>query len=196
MISSQLIETTLLQPNTGQIYGVPPNPRIHDDTEYQKLKVSMIKYPDYIELRELIVYPLDEVFIILAGNFRFDVGTDPDIDRSDFPCKVLDPDTPTETLRAYTLLDNSSFGRHDWDLLKKEWDRSEIDLSNFRTPYHWDSERVNLDELFKPKPKEKPEEGYKELTLRYLEDDYLKVIKALEDLDGSPEQIIINLLVK
>lgn len=42
------------------------------------------------------------------------------------PCKVLDPATPMEKLREYTIKDNEGFGQNDFDILANEWDGEEL----------------------------------------------------------------------
>lgn len=49
-----------------------------------------------------------------------------DLGYKEVPCAVIDPDTPAEKLRAYTILDNSNFGQWDWDLIANQWDIADL----------------------------------------------------------------------
>lgn len=89
-----------------------------------------------LQLRELIVYPFDKKFIVIAGNMRLRAGIE--IGMNELPCKVLDKNTPVEKLRAYTIKDNVPFGDNDWGLLKDEWDSSELSEWGMALPPSFD----------------------------------------------------------
>lgn len=125
----------LLQ-NTGQINGLPKNPRSIKDENFKKLVKSLKDDPEMLQLRELIVYPFDKKFIVIAGNMRLRAGIE--IGMNELPCKVLDKNTPVEKLRAYTIKDNVPFGDNDWGLLKDEWDSSELSEWGMALPPSFD----------------------------------------------------------
>ena len=122
--------------NTGQIDGVPKNPRFIKDDRYKKLVKSLQDDPEMLELRELIVYPFKGVYVIIGGNMRYRAMKE--LKYTEAPCKVLKKDTPPEKLRAYIIKDNVAFGSDDYDALGNEWDMEELeewgmDLSNITT---------------------------------------------------------------
>ncbi len=123
-MQQQSIPISKIKTNTGQIEGLPKNPRFIKDERFAKLVQSIEDDPEMLELRELIVYPKDDYFIAIAGNMRFKAMQE--LGYKEAPCKVLKPDTPAEKLRAYTIKDNVGFGEHDWDLLGNEWDETEL----------------------------------------------------------------------
>lgn len=135
----KLIETTLLplsaiEPNRGQIEGLPKNPRVLRDAKFDALKKSIIDDPDMLALRELLVYQHGDKYVIIGGNMRYRALKE--LKYKDAPCKVIPADTPVETLRAYTIKDNGDFGEWDFDLLANEWDDEPlndwgVDLPNF-----------------------------------------------------------------
>ena len=121
----QKIKLTELSPNTGQIDGLPANPRIIKDEKFQKLKKSLQEDPEMLELRELLVFRWEDKFVIIGGNMRYRAALDLGID--ELPCKIIPPDTPISKLKAYTLKDNIAYGEYDWDMLSNEWDAADLD---------------------------------------------------------------------
>jgi len=66
----QKIDIKKVKPNEGQIKGLPKNPRVIKDEKYNKLLKSIKEDPEMLELRELIVYPVDDVYVTVCGNMR------------------------------------------------------------------------------------------------------------------------------
>lgn len=110
--------------NKGQIEGLPKNPRFIRDDKFELLKKSLQDDPEMLELRELIVYPLDGKFVAICGNMRYRAAKD--LGFKEIPCKVLSPDTPAEKLRAIATKDNVSFGSWDMEMLSLEWITEEM----------------------------------------------------------------------
>ncbi len=119
------IDIAKLKSNNGQIEGLPKNPRLIKDDKYKKLKKSIEEDPEMLNLRELIVYPLNNEYIVIAGNMRLAVMKE--LKYKQAPCKVLDAATTVEKLQAYTIKDNVSFGIWDFDILANEWDSDLLD---------------------------------------------------------------------
>lgn len=125
MIEARRIPISELAPNTGQIPGVPRNPRIIQDGRFTKLVRSLKEDPEMLELRELLVYEHDGSYVVIGGNMRLKALKH--IGETEAPCKVIPPGMPPEKLRAIATKDNSGFGEWDWDALAEEWDRGELD---------------------------------------------------------------------
>lgn len=125
MAETRNIHIKELEVNKGQIEGLPQNPRFIKDERFTALKKSIEDAPEMLALRELIVYPHNGKFVIIAGNMRFRACKD--LGYKEIPCKVLPEDTPVEKLREYTIKDNIGFGADDWDLVANEWDINELD---------------------------------------------------------------------
>lgn len=131
------IKITNLHPNTGQIPGVPANPRFIKDESYEKLKQSIIDDPEMLDLRELLVYPHPDKtghFIIIGGNMRYRACKE--IGFKKVPCKIIPEEATPEKLKAILIKDNSNFGNWDMDMLANEWNDKElndwgVDLLNF-----------------------------------------------------------------
>ena len=130
MAEIQKIRMSLLELNEGQMYGLPKNPRWIRDARYEALKKSIQDAPEMLELREILVYPLDDVeghegkFIIIGGNMRYRACLE--LGYQEIPCKVIPLETPVKKLREYVIKDNEGFGQNDWDLLASEWEQDEL----------------------------------------------------------------------
>lgn len=121
----EIVETTLLplsaiELNRGQIEGLPKNPRVLRNAKFDALKKSIADDPEMLALRELLVYPHGDKYVIIGGNMRYRALKD--LGYKTAPCKVIPAGTSVETLRAYTIKDNGDFGEWDFDLLANEWD--------------------------------------------------------------------------
>ena len=123
-MKTDLIKLSLLVSNNGQVEGLPKNPRFIKDERFSALVKFIFFDPEMLDLRELIVYPHQGKFVIIAGNMRYRAMKE--LGYAEAPCKILPEETPIEKLRAYTIKDNNSFGENDFELLAKEWDLSEL----------------------------------------------------------------------
>lgn len=128
------IELRLLRTNSGQIDGLPKNPRKISKKNLEKLKKSVQDAPEMLQLRELIVVENGDEFVVIAGNQRLEAAKA--IGMKSVPCKVLPSDTDPAKLREYAIKDNLPFGEDDWELLK-EWDASELEDWGMNVPGEW-----------------------------------------------------------
>lgn len=119
-----IIPITKISANTGQITGLPKNPRFIRDERYKALQRSIEELPEMLELRELIVFPHEGGYVVVAGNMRYRAMKDAGYKEA--PCKVLPPDTPAEKLREIAIKDNVPFGNDDHDELANNWDIAEL----------------------------------------------------------------------
>lgn len=160
-----------IMPNEGQLEGLPANPREIRDEKFQKLKANIEKYPELLEYRSLMVYPMaNGKYIIIGGNMRYRALME--LGYTEAPCIVIDPSTPVDRLGAYTILDNNGFGKWDWDLLGNEW--TDFDLDGMGLDMEFS--------LFEEEEKEKEKE-VKDLT-----DKIVNGFKIEIDLDNEAQQ--------
>lgn len=129
-VQSQLLPLSALEPNKGQIEGLPKNPRLIRDDKFRKLKNSIRENPEMLALRELIVlkhkpYKNGEKYIIIGGNMRYHALKD--LGYKETLCKVIPEGYTVEQLRAYTVKDNVGFGEWDNDILANLWDPEELE---------------------------------------------------------------------
>lgn len=120
MIKFERISIALLDPNTGQIPGVPKNPRKWGRRELQNLSNSMKDTPELTEARGCIVAPWQGRFVVLGGNMRL-AAAKAHLDWEELMCAVLPEGTSADRMREIVQKDNSSFGQFDYDILRKEW---------------------------------------------------------------------------
>jgi hypothetical protein len=114
------IKLSELENNTGQIKGLPENPRFIKDEKFKLLVENVRKHIAMLQLRELIVYPNGKKFVVVAGNMRLRALRE--LKEKTVLCKVLNIETPPEKLIAYALLDNNNFGQYDFDMLANNFD--------------------------------------------------------------------------
>lgn len=119
-----------LEPNTGQIPGLPMNPRQWTASEVDRIANSLQETPELFEARPLLVYPLDKKFIILGGNLRHEGAKRNKMKEA--PCIVFPADTPIEKLKEIVIKDNGSFGEWDFDALANNWD--DLPLADWGIP--------------------------------------------------------------
>ena len=142
MIEFKRIPLDLLDPNTGQIPGVPRNPRKWSRRELENLAASMRDTPELTEARGSIVYPFQGRFVVLGGNMRLE-GHRINEDK-DAPCAILPEDTPADKLRQIVQKDNASFGQFDYDILRKEWLDFGYDYKSWGL--HFDTKELEIEE--------------------------------------------------
>ena len=120
--SNKFIDAGLIDPNTGQIPGVPANPRKWTRKALDSLSRSIEETPELLEARRILVYPLGERDVVLGGNMRLAACLA--LGYKEMPCIVIDdPEgVPAEKLREIVVKDNGSFGEWDTVALASEWD--------------------------------------------------------------------------
>ena len=136
------IKVSELEPNTGQIDGLPINPRQWTKTDVDKIAASLKETPELFEARPLIVTPHAGKYVILGGNLRFE-GVKKNKDK-DAPCVIVPEDTPIGKLKEIVVKDNGSFGAWDYDALANEWD--DLPLADWGVP-SWEGEGPAPDEF-------------------------------------------------
>jgi len=171
-----------LEMNEGQIEGLPCNPRNITEAKMELLKKDIQEYPEMLKLRGLLVYPLDDNgrYIILGGNMRYSAMRD--LGFTTAPCIVIPRDTPTERLKAYTILDNAPFGKWDWDMLANEWEAQQLTDWGVDLPI-MESE-INPDEFFDDVENAKEKEDEAKITVHIpddLKEQKAEIKQAVED---------------
>lgn len=151
MIEFKRIDIGLLDFNTGQIPGVPRNPRKWGHRELRNLAESMRDTPELTEARGAIVYPLNGRYVVLGGNMRL-AAAKKHLDWTELMCAVLPEDTDADRLRKIVQKDNSSFGSFDYDILREEWMGFGYDYASWGL--NLDTQEVNLE------PEEAKDDGF------------------------------------
>lgn len=142
MIEFKRIPLDLLDPNTGQIPGVPRNPRKWGRRELENLAESMEDTPELTEARGCLVYPLNGRFVVIGGNMRL-AAARAHLDWTEIMCAVYPEDTPADRLRKIAQKDNASFGEFDYDILRKDWMGYGYDYA--KMGLHFDTKELEME---------------------------------------------------
>lgn len=152
------LKMSALEPNTGQLEGLPINPRQWTKTDIDLLAKSLSETPELFEARPLLVVPHDGKFVILGGNLRYEASKQNKA--KEVPAIIFPAETPVEKLKEIVIKDNGAFGDWDMDALANEWD--DLPLADWGVPA-WNPQgpegSIDIDGLFDPdKEKPKPQE--------------------------------------
>lgn len=136
------IALQFLEPNTGQVPGLPPNPRQWTKAEVQNIAKSLKETPELFEARPLLVFPITGgKFVILGGNLRHEGAKRNKMKEA--PCIVFPEDTPPAKLKEIVIKDNGAFGSWDYDELANQWD--DLPLPEWGVPA-WEAKEINQEE--------------------------------------------------
>ena len=162
MIDFKRIPLSLLDFNTGQITGLPANPREWTDQELKRLAKSLKETPELAEARGCIVVPLGSRFVVLGGNLRLAAAKH--LKWADIMCAVLPEDTKVSKLKEIVLKDNSSFGSWDLSMLRADW--SDVDFGDWGISVNWDTAGPEPDASVNQTPQEEIERMRREFEER------------------------------
>lgn len=136
MIEFKSLPIAKLAMNTGQIEGLPANPRQWTQDDLEKLAASIDQTPELLEARGAIVVQHGNKYIVLGGNMRLTAAKK--LGLKEMPCAVLPADTPTDKLAQIVIKDNGAFGAWDFDALANEWD--DLPLTEWGVPA-WEKDK-------------------------------------------------------
>ena len=190
ILETKQIKVNKLVNNNGQIEGLPKNPRFIKDDRYRKLVKSLEDNPEMLGARELIVYPYDNNYVIIAGNMRYRACLE--LELKEIPCKVLPISYTVDKLKAITIKDNISYGNDDFDALANEWNVSDLEDWGLDIPQIISD--IDLDTFFEKFEKEESVNEKKKIILEYTDEEYILVNNELAKYGKTPEAVIFNLL--
>lgn len=113
--------------NTGQIAGLPSNPRQWTKSQLDNLKASIEETPELLEARGCIVDYHEGKYVCLGGNMRY--AACKALGMSELPCYVVPEGTTILKKKEIVAKDNGSFGNWDYDALANEW--GDLDLAGW-----------------------------------------------------------------
>lgn len=152
-IETREIAIRNLRPNSGEVEGLPRNPRKISKKNLEKLKKSVQDAPEMLRLRELIVVPHGDDFVVIAGNQRLAAAKA--VGMNALPCKVLPADTDPAKLREYAIKDNLPFGEDDWEVIASDWDTEELEEWGMVVSEEWkDAKKAEEDDFDEDSVKE------------------------------------------
>lgn len=124
-METKRLKTKWLKPNTGQIEGLPKNPRKWVKADVERLAASITETPMELEARPMIVYKVTKTnYVVLGGNMRLEAVKQ--LGMEEIPCFVFEG-LSVDKMKEIVLKDNANFG--DWDtdeLANSSW--SDMDL--------------------------------------------------------------------
>ena len=119
-METRKIKLPEIQPNRGQIEGLPRNPRKWDREDLERLKRSIEETPELMEARGLIVVEHEGKYVVLGGNMRH--AAVKALGWAEVTAHVVPAGTPLRTQKEIVLKDNGQFGSWDYDELANGWD--------------------------------------------------------------------------
>lgn len=168
-VITRMIPIGKIEPNKGQIEGLPKNPRLIRDEKYEKLKLSIIEDPEMMHLREILVIKHGKKYVTIGGNMRYRVLKE--LGHTEIPCKIIPEGTSIEKLKAYTIKDNAGFGEWDFDMLANDWNLEDLDT--------WGVDIPGVDADMSPDvPEEAEEDNYQipdEIKTDIVEGDLFEI---------------------
>lgn len=180
LLETLFIPSEQIVANEGQINGLPANPRTVKSGKFRKLMQSIKDNPEMLSLREVIVFPFNKQFVAIGGNQR--QAACKELGHKEIPCKVLDPRTSIDDLRAIMVLDNSSAGEWSYDDLANSFDVTELNDWMVDIPKDWGT-------TFEEEPKVDHEPPKVSLTIEFetldvYQDVKQRVSEVIEEYEG------------
>lgn len=140
--------------NTGQIEGVPTNPRTIDKADYQKLLKSIQEDPEYLDHEKPHVIAHGDKYVVLNGNQRLRALKE--LGCKETECEVYKPDTPAKVLRARIIKSNHGYGKDDMEMLGNEWSDEPLTDWGVDLPEDWLEQEPEIEEDEAPEVSDEP----------------------------------------
>ena len=139
------IKVNQLDFNTGQIAGLPKNPRFIRDDKFAALKTSIEDSPEMMNLREIIAVQQKDRLVVIGGNMRLRACID--LGWKEVPCKILPETTEAKKLREYVIKDNLAYGQDNYEDIANEWDLDELKHFGYDVPDYLTAETSDINEV-------------------------------------------------
>jgi len=99
------------------------NPRKIDKDQFEKLCHNIETDPEYFKMRPCLVNETNEGNIVYAGNQRLRAAKK--LGLKQVPC-IIAKDIPEDLLKKRIVLDNTTHGEHDFEMLSSLYDPGEL----------------------------------------------------------------------
>tara|TARA_R110002153_G_scaffold32752_11_gene99095 strand:+ start:1225 stop:1785 length:561 start_codon:yes stop_codon:yes gene_type:complete len=163
------------------------NPRFIREPKFNALVKSIQDFPEMLDLRPIVV---DEDMIVLGGNMRLRACIEAGL--SEVPVMIAEGLTPDQK-KEFIVKDNVGFGQWDFDMLANTYDSKELLDWGMDVPQYMTGDD-DLKGFFDDDDKEH-EETLPKIILEYTQEDFDQIIIALDQLEGSKESIIFDLVM-
>ena len=131
-VESIVLRVADIDANTGQVPGIPANPREMAEIDFETLKTSMQRDAEYTKINELIVYPHQGRWVAVSGNMRLRAAIA--LGWETITAKIIPEETPPTVVAKYILLGNTSFGQWDFNALVDKWSAVDLETANISVP--------------------------------------------------------------
>jgi hypothetical protein len=156
-METTIVKISQIVPNEGQVEGLPNNPRLIKNREFELLKKSIDESPEMKELDEVKVYPYNGKYIAIGGNHR--TRAYKELGWKKILCKVLPEETPKVKLREYIMKENMQYAQNDPYKLQS-WGKDELEDWGVDVPVM--ESNINIDDFFENVENHNlPQKGFK-----------------------------------
>ena len=175
----------MIKVKVGAIKSNTKNPRIIKNEKFLKLVKSIKDFPEMESVRPIVV---NKDMIILGGNMRYKAM----IECGYKEVNVEVVDWSEQKQNEFIIKDNVGFGEWEWEMVANEWDSEQLEEWGLDS---WKIDKnTSLDDFFNEENKSEDLKNSFKIILDYNESDYNLVNDALNELQGSKEQVIFKLL--
>lgn len=183
------IDINLIDLNTGQITGLPCNPRWWTFEDIERLKKSIEQTPELLEIRQIIVYPYKERFVAIGGNLRLSALKE--MGAKSVRCFVLHEDVSIDCLKEIAIKDNSSFGNWNDEALQIDW--SDVPLLDWGVDSFINVEEGEHDDE-KKKDSLTNENSVHDFVVQLSADELSFVLRKLRSYDKVKETALLKVI--
>lgn len=188
MFENLEIDINLIDLNTGQITGLPCNPRWWTVEDIERLKKSIEQTPELLEIRQIIVYPYKERFVAIGGNLRLSALKE--MGAKSVRCFALHEDVSIDCLKEIAIKDNSSFGSWNDEALQIDW--SDVPLLDWGVDSFINDECEQEDE--KKKDSLTNENSMRDFVVQLSADELNFVLRKLRNYDKVKETALLKVI--
>lgn len=175
-------ENKVIDVDINEVAGHPGNPRTIDDGEFFQLMKSMMRFPEMLKKRPLVVitnskklFPeIKAKYIALGGNQRLKGAKE--LGYKTIPVMLAD-DWSVEQQKEFMIKDNVSSGKWDWDKLNLTWETPDLKDWGLKT---FDKTEEEL------QPKERTSKG---ILIEFKMADYGEAFELIKFWKESGEDI-------
>lgn len=122
--SGVMVKVVEIFQNTGQVPGLPQNPRYILEKGIEDLDNSLKEDPEFLFANRPVLFPYAGAYVAIAGNQR--VSRCAYLGILEIPCDILNPNVSPDKLRRFMVKDNIAYGKNDWDIFANEFELEEL----------------------------------------------------------------------
>jgi len=128
--------------NINELKMNPNNPRIIKDEKFDKLVKSIKEFPKMLEIRPIVV---NQDMVVLGGNMRLKACKEAGLKQVPY---IKADDLTEDEQKQFIIKDNVGYGDWDWDVLRSEWDITELDEWGLDLPQFVEAEQEIVEDNY------------------------------------------------